>query len=746
MPLVRSPLSGSLEHGLAYGHFQVASDNTIITANDSIEVREGVNFYNADISSQNELNRWNVKNRLLPVLLRKTRLASLGSAHAKEGESSERAGGSRLVVKLDTVSKAQISQSKDRRQLARLRNPRAASLRIRSLQERAQAIRTFRQSRAQIQTNISGNSGVIEQQLEWSQRQRTDGPARATPPTPDVKMEHYADEARLAYSGPAAISADELQKSDKELLSVTSRMRKQSAVAESEAVLSGVQKQVPSSSVTELTDATILSADKEYVEAGVHVRARNEDLTAEDSDVQRRRDWEKYKAAKRHGMYGSGEVLDLTAKRPRAAEKLEEGLTNIRLGGNDGDLLLDSFMLFEGNNGRFYALDPGLVNGDKVQSETVLVKVEPFVPIVVSNGDDEQSIFGGQVYLLRHVQIEDQHFRQGFMLNETKLIDEVRESAQRLMREGMYFELPQLNHKADDAESAYTAVFDFGFGDLILSLNEVDPGRIARQIGQLRNWYFSIVVVVLMAAALGLLSLWRYARAQIKLAEKKDDFISAVSHELRTPLTSIRMYSEMLEKNWVKSEDKLSEYYRSMRQESERLSRLIENVLDFSRIQKGRKTYTFSLGDLNECVLDVVEMIRPYATQNGFTVKTELEPELQMVFDKDSVKQIIVNLLDNAIKYACNATDRTVIVRTKKDTEYVLIEVEDHGPGVPRRQQKKVFEEFYRLGSEATRETTGTGLGLALVKRFAQAHNGFVEILSAKPAGAIFRVGLAMQI
>jgi len=139
-------------------------------------------------------------------------------------------------------------------------------------------------------------------------------------------------------------------------------------------------------------------------------------------------------------------------------------------------------------------------------------------------------------------------------------------------------------------------------------------------------------------------------------------------------------------------------------------------------------------------------MIRPYATQNGFTVKTELEPELQMVFDKDSVKQIIVNLLDNAIKYACNATDRTVIVRTKKDTEYVLIEVEDHGPGVPRRQQKKVFEEFYRLGSEATRETTGTGLGLALVKRFAQAHNGFVEILSAKPAGAIFRVGLAMQI
>jgi signal transduction histidine kinase len=104
-----------------------------------------------------------------------------------------------------------------------------------------------------------------------------------------------------------------------------------------------------------------------------------------------------------------------------------------------------------------------------------------------------------------------------------------------------------------------------------------------------------------------------------------------------------------------------------------------------------------------------------------------------------------VNLLDNAIKYARDAEDKTITIRTKKDTEFVLIEVEDHGPGVPHRQRKKIFEEFYRLGSEATRETTGTGLGLALVKKFAQAHDGFVEILSAKPAGSIFRVGLAVQ-
>jgi signal transduction histidine kinase len=205
------------------------------------------------------------------------------------------------------------------------------------------------------------------------------------------------------------------------------------------------------------------------------------------------------------------------------------------------------------------------------------------------------------------------------------------------------------------------------------------------------------------------------------------------------------MYSEMLEKNWVSSREKVAEYYKNMRQESERLSRLIENVLDFSRIQRGRKKYAFNLGNLNKCIADVVEMMRPYAAQHGFTIQTQLAELGQTAFDADAVTQIIVNLLDNAVKYARNAEDKTVTIRTGTDGRFVLIEVEDHGPGVPHRQRKKIFEEFYRVGAEATRETTGTGLGLALVKKFAQAHNGFVEILSARPSGAIFRVSLPAQ-
>ena len=179
-----------------------------------------------------------------------------------------------------------------------------------------------------------------------------------------------------------------------------------------------------------------------------------------------------------------------------------------------------------------------------------------------------------------------------------------------------------------------------------------------------------------------------------------------------------------------------------MRQESERLSRLIENVLDFSRIQRQKKKYHFQMGDLNECVKATIEKMEPYARQAGFTIQTELAEKAETTYDRDVLMQIVINLLDNAIKYAGQGEDKTIYVRTKKRDGYIIFEVEDTGPGIPHRQREKVFEEFYRCEDESTRETTGTGLGLALVKRFAEAHNGFVQILGKKPQGAIVRVGL----
>ncbi len=376
------------------------------------------------------------------------------------------------------------------------------------------------------------------------------------------------------------------------------------------------------------------------------------------------------------------------------------------------------------------------------QDDIVEILIEPFVPVLVPGNNSEQSIFNGQVFMLRRVKIEDKSYLQGFQLNEKKLLEEVEESTRRYMRDGMSFELA----RAQNPQSAYTAILDFvGLGHLMLNLLETDPAWPDRQIIHLKNWYLGIMSFVFLAVTLAVGSLWLNARAQVRLAQKKDDFVSAVSHELRTPLTAIRMHAEMLEKNWVKSGEKVAEYYSNMRAESERLSRLIENVLDFSRIQRGRKKYVFKAGDINKCVEDVVEMMAPYAAQKGFLIKTELSRFKETAFDNDAVTQIVVNLLDNAIKYAQKAEDKTIIVRTRSNDKFIVIEVEDHGPGIPHRQQKKIFEQFYRIGAEATRETAGSGLGLALVKKFAQAHNGFVEIINARPTGAIFRVAIGTR-
>ncbi|MEN6332772.1 MAG: HAMP domain-containing sensor histidine kinase [Phycisphaerales bacterium] len=396
---------------------------------------------------------------------------------------------------------------------------------------------------------------------------------------------------------------------------------------------------------------------------------------------------------------------------------------------------------------------------DAALADTVQVRVEPFVPLVVPDPNRAESVFGGQVFLLRHVQIENRHLLQGFQLDESRLVAEVKQSARSFVREGMGFELPQVR-KADGQASdagggaAYTAILDFGFGDLVLNLVETDPAWIVRRIGELRRIYLAIIAIVVAAVGLSLLSLWHNVRAQAMLAQKKDDFISAVSHELRTPLTSIRMYTEMLEKNWVKSAEKVDEYHRTMRQESERLSRLVENVLDFARLQKGRKNYAFRLGSIDECVAGVVEMMRPYAEQHGFTIQTDLAAAGQTRFDKDAVTQIIVNLVDNAVKYARSAADKTISVRTRSEPGFTVIEVQDHGPGIPRHQQKKVFEQFYRCDddgryrgpSSGWSPTTGMGLGLTLVKRFAEAHEGYVEVRDAEPTGVVLKVVLATQL
>jgi len=647
--VLRSPLAGQMDNGLAYGNFQIEPDGTIITPNDNIKQGESVDFgkpgwaadFN-DLYAKVQINKDNVKYNLMPALTG-AMSGPFDIQYVKRGEDSRL--GQLDEFKQVALTKDKSLQKKGGKGVA-FQGEREKNYPIESLQGQGQKAQVIEQKRFIYERNILSNVDSSQQDVQSQQRQSgtpTQSERQTQPP-------QTAEEERHDTS-----------------------------------------RQTPGTQAGTGREPQQITTSNEPNQPGPGIQIVPE------------------------------QQIQTFAQLPQPADRLR-----------------------------------GQSSSQGESAETVQIRIEPFEPLVVPGGDAERSIFGGQVFLLRHVQIEDKHFLQGFQLNEKKLTEEVKESAQRFIRKGMSFELTHVKNAAAATDITYTAILNFGFGELVLNLKEIDPAWMSKQIRQLQNWYLSIVTVVLLAVTLGLASLLHNARAQIKLAQKKDDFISAVSHELRTPLTSIRMYSEMLEKNWVKSEDKRTLYYRNMQQESERLSRLIENVLDFSRIQKGRKTYTFKIGDINKCIASVVEVIRPYAQQNGFSIKTEFAPASscqktgagvgQTAFDGDAVTQIVVNLLDNAIKYARNAEDKTIMVRTKFEDQFTLIEVEDHGPGVPHRQRKKIFEEFYRIGPEATRETTGTGLGLALVKKFAQAHNGFVEIITAKPTGAIFRVGLSTHI
>jgi len=692
MPLLRSPLAGKLQEGLAYGQFQIEPDGTIITPNDDTQAAEGADRDN-EFYTKLYLNKENVRSNLLPALVQVRAGSSFGARFDANA-----------VTLLDEI------QLHDQIQVAANESPqkpggkskasqgfRGKNLSIDSFQNADQKAQVINRSRAVIEQDFVSNSPAVPQQ------QVASGPARADA-QPQSDKPSQAGAPTLAppdeISEAAAVYYD-MRSGDADLAGQAKDLEKKAeALSQSQASKESEQQKSEQQPAPPTQPARIGQAADRYGSAKMAQTQTESTQSRRAAGPPIGQDVAKPPEEPASGRQGFPYDVSLDATQSQQIPPTQEG-----------------------------------------QSETVQVRIEPFVPMLIPAKGGEESIFGGQVFMLRHVQIENKHLIQGFQLNEKELIQQVEESAKKFMRSGMGFELS----KKANGGSAYAAILDFGFGRLVLNLIETDPFHIARKITQMRNWYFSIITVVLLAVALALASLWHNARAQLRLARKKDDFISAVSHELRTPLTSIRMYSEMLEKNWVSSREKVAEYYKNMRQESERLSRLIENVLDFSRIQRGRKKYAFNLGNLNKCIADVVEMMRPYAAQHGFTIQTQLAELGQTAFDADAVTQIIVNLLDNAVKYARDAADKTVTIRTGTDGRFVLIEVEDHGPGVPHRQRKKIFEEFYRVGAEATRETTGTGLGLALVKKFAQAHNGFVEILSARPSGAIFRVGLPAQ-
>jgi signal transduction histidine kinase len=238
----------------------------------------------------------------------------------------------------------------------------------------------------------------------------------------------------------------------------------------------------------------------------------------------------------------------------------------------------------------------------------------------------------------------------------------------------------------------------------------------------------------------------RAVQAEGLLARQKTGFVANVSHELKTPLTSIRMFAEMLKTGRQDDEAKRQEYLSLMVSESERLTRLINNVLDFSRMEQGRKLYAMEEVDLFLLCREVVENQRPRYEQNGFHLdlrgETDDAVELSVWVraDPESLKQSLLNLLSNAEKYSSERKEIEVAVHRGQSS--VIVEVLDRGIGVSASQAKRIFEEFYRGDDSLTAKVRGSGLGLSITRRIVRDHGGDISYMPRDGGGSIFRIQL----
>jgi signal transduction histidine kinase len=259
-----------------------------------------------------------------------------------------------------------------------------------------------------------------------------------------------------------------------------------------------------------------------------------------------------------------------------------------------------------------------------------------------------------------------------------------------------------------------------------------------------RNFMINLSLWIVMTLALiaAVTLMLRNASREMKLSRMKSDFVSNVSHELRTPLASIRVLAELLNMGRVKEPDRVREYGAYIESEGRRLTNVINNILDFSRIESGRMLFNFETCDLKELVNETLDAFAVYLKQNGFTLSYDPPQNAlpKVVIDPDAIALALTNLLDNAIKYSGDVKE--IKVSVIQSVRFVAISVSDRGIGIAADEHEKIFEKFYRIGAGLVHDVKGSGLGLSLVKHVVIAHQGRITVRSKPGEGSTFTIQL----
>jgi signal transduction histidine kinase len=252
-----------------------------------------------------------------------------------------------------------------------------------------------------------------------------------------------------------------------------------------------------------------------------------------------------------------------------------------------------------------------------------------------------------------------------------------------------------------------------------------------------KSFYFWTIVVLLIVLTFGAFLIMRTVSHEMGVIKMKSDFVSSVSHEFKTPLTSMRTLIERIQEGKVKDKSKMDQYISVIAQDTDKLTRLVGNILDFSRMEEGKREFDFVETDVAQLVSYRVQEFQKDELRKDFSIQTLIQENIpQLALDRESFSQALINLLDNAVKFSLDKKE--IQVHLHADEENVFLEVRDKGIGIPPDEQDAIFEKFYQ-GKNALRQTVkGAGLGLTLVKHTVEAHGGKVSVKSKVGEGSTF--------
>ena len=352
---------------------------------------------------------------------------------------------------------------------------------------------------------------------------------------------------------------------------------------------------------------------------------------------------------------------------------------------------------------------------------------------------------------LGFVAFDDDYLRKSFF---PALVKDVLSSKSTVLRADANLPVMMIHAPKDSSPWVASADWDGGdpeeerrfaevFPDLMLAIKY--QGTTVADIGmKFLRFHYTVLAALCVLMVGGIWLTYRNVSREMNLARLKSDFVANVSHELRTPLALIRLYAETLELGRLTAKEKYQEYFRIIREESERLTALINNILDFSRIEAGRKEYEFKETNLADLVRSTLDSYRFQIEQNGFAFEEHISGDIPpLTVDREAIARSLLNLVNNALKYSKD--QKYIGVSLYQANNRVNLEVRDRGIGIPLNEQEKIFEKFYRCGDPLVHNIKGSGLGLALVRHIARAHGGEVLVESTPEKGSKFTIALPLD-